>query len=244
MHSRSRTDAFILSECLCSPFGRDFAEFKPLYFLRHLRDRGSLAAVESIIHKRMVTFFLLPCVMKAVNCTVIVVAAYTSVLACILRLHHFQISVLNTVTAFSKQPVPLVSWSAVDRLAEVQQGPGLVSDDEMGKISSGDRYSIKLMLTDWGLLLQEWRDACMHRYVHIHTQTFTCNFHSLPRKHTSTHTVLGLSHIHSLWASCSLRTSTVSLFSVSQRLGCSDEEPHSPLTVKKKKEKVCQLKVF
>lgn len=64
-------------------------------------------------------FLLLHYVMKAVNCTVIVVTAYTSVF-----LHFwsssFSNSVINTVTAFSMDSVPLVSSSVVDRLVEVE----------------------------------------------------------------------------------------------------------------------------
>lgn len=64
-------------------------------------------------------FLLMHYVMKAVNCTVIVVTAYTSV--CLyFQTISFSNSVINTVTAFSKDSVPLVSSSVVDRLVEVE----------------------------------------------------------------------------------------------------------------------------
>ena len=236
MHSRSRTDAFIRSECLCSPFGWDFAEFKPLYIYFFFttsegpRQFGCRRSNNSRTHGNFLFAAL-----RDESCKLYSHCGH-SLHICVglcSQTSSFSNSVLNTVTAFSKQPVPLVSWSAVDRLAEVQQGPGLVSDDEMGKISSGDRYSTTLMLTDWGLLLQDWRDACMHRYVDIplqHSQSAPqTHIHLVPPgtvTHTHTHT-----HTHRL------RTSTVSLLSVSQRLGCSDEGPHSPLVVKGEKKK-------
>lgn len=86
-------------------------------------------------------FLLLHDVMKAVNCTVIVVAAHTSVLACILRVHHFQIQYLVQSQHF---PGALFHWFPDLWLIDWQtQKPGLVSDDEMGKISGGDHFSIK-----------------------------------------------------------------------------------------------------
>lgn len=175
----------------------------------------------------------------------------------------FSNSVLHRVTAFSKDSVSLVSWSVVDRLAEVQAWVSRWwwngENQEWGSLEQThhQHWSASARLTNCNTLSWMHTQVCTNLYAFTRTDIQLYNLCPFvfvfpvstltlfcPTYTHLTCTVLRLSYTHTYAYTLTLQPATASPLplcqpvSVSQRAGCSGAGPHTPLTAHGEKRKL------